>query len=98
MPIAFDLLLNVHDRVQVLAVAIEVAHEGSDSAFEVKGHLAVGALIHKADRHAAGDKRHFTEALDQRIEAIIDILGEDLLVELEGLLGAGLVLAPCRSA
>ncbi len=61
---AFDLLFDVDHRVQDLAVAVQIAHEGGDAAFEVEGHLAVGALVQEVDRDAAGDERHLAETLD----------------------------------
>ena len=76
--------------MQDLAVAVQVAHEGGDAAFEVEGHLAVGALIQEVDGGAAGDEGHLAEALDQRVEAEFQRFGEDRRVELEGGLGAGI--------
>ncbi len=41
---AVHLALDVDDRVQHFAVAVEVAHEGGDAALEVERHLAAVAL------------------------------------------------------
>ena len=60
---ALDLLLDIDHGVQGLAVAVEVADEGGEAAFEVEGHLAVGALVHEVDGDAAGDEGHLAEAL-----------------------------------
>ena len=48
-------------------------------------------LVHKADGGAARDERHFAEALGQRVEAEVEVILEDLLVELEGDLGSGVL-------
>src|SRR6266498_723608 len=88
-----DLLFNMHHRMQILAITIQISNKGSKSAFEVEGHLAVSALIYKTDCHAARHKRHFTEALHQRIESIVKIFHEDLFVEFKGLRCASLFLA-----
>ncbi len=87
-----DIFFHLHNGMQVIAVTVQVTHKGCESAFEVKGHLAVGALVHKADAHPARHEGHLTEALDERIKFIIDIFGEDLLIEFETLPGARVVL------
>ena len=87
-----DLFFHVHNGVQVLAVAVEVAHERGDAAFEVEGHLAVVAFVHESDGYAARHERHFAEALYERVETVIDILGKDLFIEFIGLLGAAFFL------
>ena len=87
---AFHLFLDVNHRVQRFAVAVQIADEGGDAAFEIELHFMVGALVHEIDRDAACDERHLAEALGQRVEAIIDLFLEDLLVEFIGDLGAGL--------
>jgi hypothetical protein len=45
----------------------------SNAALEIEGHLAVRALVHQVDRHAAGDKGHFAEALHQGLESGIHL-------------------------
>ena len=87
---AFDFLFDVHHRVQGLAVAVQVAHEGGDAAFEVKGHFAVAALVQKVDGDAARDEGHLAEALDEGVEAVFERFGEDQGVVLEGGGGAGI--------
>src|SRR5690606_38236690 len=77
--------------MKVLTVTVQIADEGSDTALEVEGHFTLGAFIDETKRHAARDKRHFTEALHERIEAIINIFRKDDFIELKGLFGAGLV-------
>ncbi len=88
----FDFLFDMHDRMQVFAVAVQIADERGDAAFKVEGHFAVGALIDELERDAARHKGHFTETLDKRIEAVVDVFGEDDLVEFKGLPCAGIVL------
>ena len=88
----FHLALDVHHRVQALAVAVQVAHERGDAAFEVEVHLAAVALVAEVDGHAARDERHLAEAADQRLEAVVQaVFLEDLPVELESLGGAVVV-------
>ena len=56
-------LFNKHNRMNDLAVAVQVAHKGSDPALKIKRHLTVNALIQKADRYTMCDKCHLPEAL-----------------------------------
>ena len=79
--------------MKILAVAIQIADEGSDAALEIKRHLAVRALIQKVDHHPARDKCHFSEPLNQRIEAEIHFLFEDLWIILER--GSGPMFTGC---
>ncbi len=64
--------------MQHFAVAVQIADEGGDAAFEIEHHFMAGTFIHKVDRDAARDKRHLAEPLRQRVEAIIDLFLEDL--------------------
>ncbi len=85
-----DFLLGVEDRVQHGAVVVQIAHEGHHPAVEIEGHLAVGALVNKADAHLAGDKSHLAEALHQGVEFEVDaFVAEDFPVVFEGGPGAG---------
>jgi hypothetical protein len=80
----------VNNRVQVHAVAVEVAHERGQAAFEVEGHFAAAALVIYFDCHLARDESHLAETLDQRVELEVHFALEDGHVEAEGGLGAGL--------
>src|SRR6185503_4922593 len=88
----FYFLFNIHHRVQIITVAVEITDKRSDTTFKVEGHLAVAAFIHELNGYTARHKRHFTEALDECIETIIDIFCEDLFVELKGLPRAAFIL------
>src|SRR5690242_12100301 len=82
----------MHHGMQILAITIQISNKGSESSFEVEGHLTVGALIHKTDRHAACHERHFAEALDESIKLVVNIFRKNLFIKLKCLLGAGLIL------
>jgi len=66
-----NLALGVDDRMQRLAIAVDVAHEGLDATFEMEGHVPadrLDPLVTHCERHAACDKSHLAEALNQRHE------------------------------
>src|SRR6266487_561712 len=78
--------------VQVLTVTIQISDEGSESAFKIESHLSIVTFIGKADHNSTCHKCHFTEALNKRIEPVIDIFSEDLFIKFGSLLGASFVL------
>src|SRR4030042_2963311 len=71
-------LLDMDHRVKRFPVAIEISHERGNAAFKIESHLAVGALVHELDGHAACNKCHLAEALDESVEPVIDVLFEIL--------------------
>src|SRR3972149_10891426 len=89
---AFDVFFNMHNRMKSLAVAIQVAHKRSDTAFKVEGHFTVSAFILEPNRHAARNERHFTKALNERVETKINIFYEDLFIKFKGLFSPCFVL------
>ncbi len=86
---AIHFLFDMHHRVEHLAVAVQVANEGGDAAFKIEGHLAARSAHPAKDGHAAGDKGHFAQALDQGVKAKVQVALEDFRVKFEGGLGAG---------
>ena len=57
----FDIALGIHNRMEFLAVAVQIPDKGSDAAFKIEGHLGPTAFIRSINGHAAGDKCHFPE-------------------------------------
>ncbi len=78
-----DLALDV-DRagVEDFAVVVQVADEAGDAAFEVEVHLAVVALVDEVDPDALGQVGVLAEALDERLEVVVEGV-EDLAVRQE---------------
>ena len=58
-----DLFLDVYDRMQILAVSIQITHKRRNTAFKVKRHRAVVALVFERNRQAVREERHFAKAL-----------------------------------
>ena len=62
--------------VQRHAAEVQVAHERDDAALEIEGPLAFvalpGPLVDERDAQALRQVGHLTEALSQRVEAVVD--------------------------
>jgi hypothetical protein len=84
--------LEVHDALRDrLAGRVEVLYEVDDPAGVAERLLLLrlDPLVDEPDLEALGQKRHLAQALRERVEAELALLGEDLRIRPEGHRGAG---------
>jgi hypothetical protein len=77
------LFFNIENRVKGLAVAIEEADKGLDTALKIEGCFLITAFILQSDFHFLSDKCHFPKTLGYGFETVINIILKNLRIKAE---------------